>query len=65
MSGSGGMGSYLGSTSGAITSLLGSAVMASDGETITMDKESFMSLMEIMRMQMLMNASREAGSITI
>jgi len=65
MSGSGGMSSYLGSTSGAITSLLGSAVMASDGETITMDKESFMSLMEIMRMQMLMNASREAGSITI
>ena len=65
MSGSVGMGSYLGSTSGAITSLLGSAVMASDGETITMDKESFMSLMEIMRMQMLMNASREAGSITI
>ena len=65
MSGSVGMGSYLGSTSGAITSLLGSAVMASDGETITMDKESFSSLIQILRLQMMMNASREVGSITL
>ncbi len=60
---SGGVGSYYGSGSGMVSALLGTA--STDGDTITLDKESFVSLIEIMRMQMMMNASREVGSITI
>lgn len=60
---SGGAGSYYGSGSGMVSALLGTA--STDGDTITLDKESFVSLIEIMRMQMMMNASREVGSITI
>ncbi len=61
----GGVGSYYGSGSGALSALLGSASVGGDGDTITLDKESFISLIEIMRLQMMMNASREVGSITI
>ena len=61
----GGVGSYYGSGSGALSALLGSASMDESGETITLDKESFISLVEIMRLQMMMNASREAGSLTL
>lgn len=61
----GGTGSYYGSSSGALSALLGSASMDESGDTITLDKESFISLIEIMRLQMMMNASREAGSITL
>ncbi len=45
--------------------LLGSAVVSGDGETITMSKESYVSLIQMLRLQMMMNASREVGSITI
>ena len=44
---------------------LGGATVSEDGETITMDKESFSSLIQILRLQMMMNASREVGSITL
>lgn len=45
--------------------LLGSAAVSGDGETITMSKESYVSLIQMLRLQMMMNASREVGSITI
>lgn len=61
----GGAGSYYGSGSGALGALLGSASMDENGDTVTLDKESFISLIEIMRLQMMMNASREAGSLTL
>lgn len=62
---SGGVGSYYGSGSSALGALLGSAAVDGEGDTITLDKDSFVSLIEIMRLQMMMNASREVGSITI
>lgn len=62
---SGGVGSYYGSGSSALSALLGSATVDGEGDTITLDKDSFVSLIEIMRLQMMMNASREVGSITI
>ena len=51
-------------------SLLGLSSMLSygagaSGDTITMDRESFSSLIELMRIQMMMNAEREAGSFSL
>lgn len=39
--------------------------VSQDGETVTMDKESFASLVQIMRIQMMMNADREVGFMNI
>lgn len=61
---SGGLGAY-GTSASALSMLLGGATASEDGETITMDKESFSSLIQILRLQMMMNASREVGSITL
>lgn len=47
-----------------ITSLL-SGVSEGEGDTITMDKASYASLIQLLRMQMIMNASREVGTITL
>lgn len=47
-----------------LTGLLGSAAEG-DGDTITMDKASYASLIQLLRMQMMMNASREVGTITL
>ncbi|MCI8763657.1 MAG: lytic transglycosylase domain-containing protein [Lachnospiraceae bacterium] len=47
-----------------LTGLLGSATEG-EGDTITMDKASYASLIQLLRMQMMMNASREVGSITL
>ena len=44
---------------------LGSASMSEDGETITLSKESYVSLIQMLQLQMMMNASREVGSISI
>ena len=61
-----GNGSYYGTSgSDVLGLLLGSAAMSEDGETITMSKESFSNLIQIMRLQMMMNASREVGTITL
>lgn len=61
-----GNGSYYGASgSDVLGLLLGSAAMSEDGETITMSKESFSNLIQIMRLQMMMNASREVGTITL
>lgn len=45
--------------------LLGSASVSADGETISLSKESYVSLIQMLRLQMMMNASREVGTITI
>ena len=39
--------------------------VSEDGDTITMDKASYASLIQILRLQMMMNASREVGTITL
>ncbi|MEY8337230.1 lytic transglycosylase domain-containing protein [Lachnospiraceae bacterium 62-35] len=57
-----GLNGYTGSQMG---SFLGGLAMSEDGETITMDKESFASLVQILRLQMMMNASQSVGSIVI
>ncbi len=63
--GSMGMGSYFGTSTSALSMLLGSATVDEGGDTISLNKESFASLIEILRLQMMMNASRSAGSVTI
>lgn len=44
--------------------LLGASAV-SDGNTVTLSKESYVSLVEMLRLQMMMNASREVGTITL
>lgn len=55
----------LGTSTSALSMLLGAATASEDGETISMDKDSFASLIQILRLQIMMNASREVGSITL
>ncbi|MCI9184187.1 MAG: lytic transglycosylase domain-containing protein [Lachnospiraceae bacterium] len=60
------LGGYSGLASAdAMGMLLGAATADEDGETISMDKASFANLIQILRLQMMMNASREVGTITI
>lgn len=47
-----------------LSGLLG-GVSSEDGENITMSKESYASLIQLLRVQMLMNASREVGTISL
>ena len=65
MSNDGGLGSYYSSGTNALSMLLGAATADEDGDTISIDKESFANLIQILRLQMMMNASREVGSLTI
>ncbi len=58
-----GMSSVYGSSTDMLSMLFGSTVQDSDGETVTMRKESFYNLMEILRMQMMMNSSSQVGSM--
>lgn len=60
-----GMGSYYGTSTNALSMLLGTATADEGGDTISLNKESFSSLIEILRLQMMMNASRSAGSVVI
>ena len=46
-------------------SILSTLSYSGDGDTVTLDKESFDSLIQLLRIQMMMNADREAGSIII
>ncbi|MCD8000759.1 MAG: lytic transglycosylase domain-containing protein [Clostridiales bacterium] len=57
LSGTGSMGTPL--------SLLSSLSYSEDGDTVTLDKESFNSLIQLLRIQTMMNADREAGTIII
>lgn len=63
--GMGGLGSYYGTSTNGLSMLLGMASTDEGGDTVSLDRESFASLVEILRLQMLMNASRSAGSVTI
>lgn len=54
-----------GSSADTMSMLLGSATVDGDGDTISLSKANFVSLIEILRLQMMMNASREVGNITI
>jgi len=60
-----GFGSYYGTSTNGLSMLLGTAAADEGGDTVSLDKESFASLVEILRIQMLMNASRSAGNVTI
>ena len=54
-----------GSSADTMSMLLGSATVDGDGDTISVSKANFGSLSENLRLQMMMNASREVGNITI
>lgn len=60
-----GLGSYYGTSTNGLSMLLGTAAADEGGDTVSLDKESFSSLVEILRIQMMMNASRMAGSVVI
>lgn len=59
--------STFGSNSAMLSPLayLNNAAIGEDGDTVTMDKESFAGLVQILRIQMMMNASKEVGTINI
>lgn len=67
--GMGGLGSLYGGNSlyslYALSSLTDGMSVDQDEDTVTMDKASFANLIQIMRIQMMMNASREVGAITV
>lgn len=50
---------------GNIMPLADSLSVSQDGGTVTMDKESFANLIQILRLQSMMNAGREVGTINI
>lgn len=62
-----GMGSLngFGSSINGLSMLLGMASADKGGDTVSLSKESFASMVEILRIQMLMNASRSAGNVTV
>lgn len=62
-----GMGSFngFGSSINGLSMLLGMASADEGGDTVSLSKESFASMVEILRIQMLMNASRSAGNVTV
>lgn len=41
----------------------GNLVVSQNGDTVTIDKDSFTNLIQILRLQMMMNANREAGAM--
>lgn len=54
-----------GSSINGLSMLLGMASADEGGDTVSLSKESFASMVEILRIQMLMNASRSAGNVTV
>ena len=42
-----------------------SSASEGDGDTVTLDKNSYASLIQLLRLQMMMNASREVGTISL
>ena len=61
-----GLSSIYGSSNNLLGMLLGTASQSgSDGDTVSISKDSFYSLVELLRLQMTMNASSQVGSITI
>lgn len=60
-----GLGSDYGTSINRLSMFLGMASIDEGGDTVSLDKESFASMVEILRLQMLMNASRSAGNVTV
>lgn len=60
-SGLGSLSGIAGSGYGLDSSSLEGLSVSQDGNTVTMDKESFAGLIQILRVQMMMNADREVG----
>ena len=61
-----GLSSIYGSSGNLLGMLLGTVSQGdSDGDTVSISKDSFYSLLELLRLQMTMNASSQVGSITI
>lgn len=61
-----GLSSIYGSSSNLLGMLLGTmSDSGSDGDTVSISKDSFYNLVELLRLQMTMNAGSQVGSITI
>lgn len=69
--GAGGLSGLYGSGSSALGLALSDSswtdgfAISQDGDTITMDKDSYMNLIQMLRMQMMLSASREVGSLSL
>ena len=62
LSGSGLSGMY---GAGLSSSIYGGLVLSEDENTVTLDKETYASLIQMLRMQMMLTASREVGSLSL
>lgn len=60
-----GMSSLYGSSTDMMSMLYGSAVQSGSGDTVTVDKTFFYNMIELLRLQMMMKAGSQVGSITI
>lgn len=61
-----GGGSLYGMSSDSLSmAALGSISVDPDSNTVTMDKDSYVALVQMLRLQMMMDASREVGTITV
>lgn len=61
-----GGGSLYGMSSDSLSmAALGSISVDPDINTVTMDKDSYVALVQMLRLQMMMDASREVGTITV
>lgn len=52
-------------SAGIYDTILSQASLSEEGDTITMDKQSFASLIQILRLQMMMNAGKDAGNMLL
>ncbi len=60
-----GMSSIYGSSTDMMSMLFGSAAQSGSGDTVTVDKSTFYNMVQLLRLQMMMNAGSQVGSITI
>lgn len=60
-----GMSSIYGSSTDMMSVLFGSASQSGDGDMVTVDKSTFYNLVELLRLQMMMNSGSQVGTITI
>lgn len=60
-----GMSSIYGSNTDLLSLLFASAAQSGDGDNAGVDKDTYYNLVELMRLQMMMNTSSQVGSITI
>ena len=62
LSGSGLSGMY---GAGLSSSIYGGFVISEDENTVTLDKETYASLIQMLRIQSMMNASKDVGALTL